>query len=253
MQLSSEARKVSIADSKVTKYIVESFANRGAKYCSMKKICWRIAAFTVIMLAIGSAPVVLWGDSSSVFDELKKSLYHFNKVDEGIYRSGLIHEEDAPLLKELGIKTVLTWDDQKTRIAQEEQFLKFFGIQTVSIPWNGYDRPSDEVVEKSLTLMNAADRKPILVHCFRGSERTGLIVACWRVRTQKWTPDRAYAEMKQYEFRAFLFGHLKEYLYHFADREGISKESAGNIFESAKSNVLYLIYRLRKLNPATWN
>lgn len=37
--------------------------------------------------------------------------------------------------------------------------------------------------------------KPVAVHCWRGSDRTGAVVAAWRVAVDGWTPAQAVEEM----------------------------------------------------------
>jgi protein-tyrosine phosphatase len=36
--------------------------------------------------------------------------------------------------------------------------------------------------------------QPVFVHCEKGEDRTGALVAIYRIVKQGWTPERAYAE-----------------------------------------------------------
>lgn len=59
-------------------------------------------------------------------------------------------------------------------------------------PWGEQDRRS---VEEALTLLSqATPEAPLYLHCQRGIDRTGLIVALYRVHHQGWTPEAAYEE-----------------------------------------------------------
>ena len=49
-------------------------------------------------------------------------------------------------------------------------------------------------LDRVLRALKAADR-PIYVHCEHGKDRTGLVIALYRVRYDGWTPERAAAEM----------------------------------------------------------
>ena len=182
-------------------------------------------------------------------EELKKSVFNFDEVSPGIYRSGLIFKEDAPLLNKLGVKTVVSFYDNKKYADWEKEFLESSGIRMIWIPWAGIDRPNDKTIEHSLSVMDDAALRPLLVHCQRGAERTGVTVAAWRVTRQGWTAAKAYEEMKAHKFRSFRYGHLKKYLYDLAYRGGDSEAKINNAFERVKTDALSAVYQIYKSNP----
>lgn len=49
----------------------------------------------------------------------------------------------------------------------------------------------------------AAAPKPCLVHCEHGQDRTGLIIACYRVKVYNWTRADAWAEAKKLGYRGW--------------------------------------------------
>ncbi len=62
-------------------------------------------------------------------------------------------------------------------------------------PWGDQDYES---VQKALEIFKqATPQAPVYLHCQRGIDRTGLIVALYRVQVQGWTPAEAYAEWDQ--------------------------------------------------------
>jgi tyrosine-protein phosphatase SIW14 len=46
--------------------------------------------------------------------------------------------------------------------------------------------------------------KPVLLHCQHGQDRTGLIVACYRVKVSGWTKQAAWAEALKFGYRNWL-------------------------------------------------
>jgi protein tyrosine/serine phosphatase len=42
--------------------------------------------------------------------------------------------------------------------------------------------------------------QPVYVHCVGGRHRTGVMTAIYRMIDDKWTPDRAFQEMKSYKY-----------------------------------------------------
>jgi len=193
---------------------------------------------------VAKAPTAL-SEDDAVFRELKKTAFNFRQVTPDIYRCGLVSKEAAPLLKKLGIKTVLSFDNNLKRVKAEEEFLTPQGIKMVSIPWSGWDQPDEATIEKALALIESPEARPILVHCKHGQERTGVVIACWRIAHEGWTAEKAYQEMKACGFRPFRYGHLKEFVYRFAAAHGDSNAKIG-ASEQVKTNILSSFYQLRK-------
>ncbi len=188
-------------------------------------------------------------ERDALFEKLKKTTYNFREATPTIYRSGLVSKEAVPYLKELGIKTVLTFDNNPKRVAEERKFLEKAGIKSISIPWSGWDDPNNETIREIHKIMESPDNQPILVHCKHGQERTGVVMATWRISRQNWNVDQAYGEMKACGFRPFQYGHLKKYVYNFASARG-DQTAQISMLERVKTEVFSFFYRLRKLNPA---
>ena len=53
--------------------------------------------------------------------------------------------------------------------------------------------PKTEDVAHFLELLRASPDKKVFVHCERGAERTGVMVACYRISSERWTADQATA------------------------------------------------------------
>lgn len=182
-------------------------------------------------------------------ETLRNTVFNFNEIEPGFFRSGRLPEESYPELKKLGIKTVVNLIDKEKECCDELAGLKEYGIQTIRIPWNGFDRPKDEDVQKFIEVAKNPQNRPLLVHCKRGAERTGVMIACWRIAEKGWTFEQAHEEMKQMKFRWFWYGHLSDYVYEFAKRYGQAGEKSNNIWRDAKNQTLYFLYKTRKLVP----
>ncbi|MBI4373099.1 MAG: dual specificity protein phosphatase family protein [Candidatus Omnitrophica bacterium] len=213
-------------------------------------ICLTVALAGVL------GPNVAFSNEEEALAELKQVAFNFRETAPGVYRSGLIPSEAAPLLKELGVKTVISFDNDLKRAAREEKKLRELGIEAVSLPWSGWDVPEEEVISETISLIDSEDHKPILVHCKHGQERTGAAIAAWRIKSQNWSFEKAYQEMKSCGFRPFQYGHLKKYVYEFAREHarvpaghGDEKAEFGSPLERMKTNTLSFLYGLRKLNP----
>ncbi|HSC28090.1 MAG TPA: protein-tyrosine phosphatase family protein, partial [Vicinamibacterales bacterium] len=85
-------------------------------------------------------------------------------------------------------------------------------MQYVSIPWRGSQDPDTRQVAQFMELLHANPDKRVFVHCQRGAERTGVMVACYRIGMENWTPEQALDEMEAFRFRGLRFGHLKKFV-----------------------------------------
>ena len=218
-----------------------------------RRICLQFSVPAFILLwcvgQLGAASEPPDSGRAAALKELKRTVFNFDEVAPDVYRSGLLNEESAALLKELGVKTVINFHDDPVLARKESDFLKVFGIYMVWVPWEGLNHPRDEDIDQFLKLMDTPELRPVLIHCKRGAERTGVAIGCWRVSHEGWTTGRAYQEMEAHKFRSFRYGHLKRYLYQFAEKHGEQGMKTERFFERAKTDTLYSLYQLRKLSP----
>lgn len=112
-------------------------------------------------------------------------------------------------MKELaarGIKTVvnLRGEDEYTR--EQEAEARAAGLRYFSVPLPGYGRPRDEQVEKVLALITDSRNWPVFVHCRHGEDRTGTIIACYRISQEGWSAEEAKKEAKRHGMSRFQFG-----------------------------------------------
>jgi len=130
---------------------------------------------------------------------------NFGCVEPGaLYRSAQPGAAGLRVLQHrYGIRTVINLrspDRVRTRpLAQEEvAFARNHGMRFINLP---YGDPSPETqIEKFLAIMDDPANHPVLIHCAEGKERSGVMIAAWRMRKQGWPYDRAVAEMESFGF-----------------------------------------------------
>lgn len=148
----------------------------------------RAAALSfVAALAISSA----WADSEN------NNLPNFHKVDDQVYRGGQPTSEGFKSLADLGIKTVvdLRLIGEHSQ-ADERKIVTGLGMRYVSIPMHGMATPKDDQVAAVQALFNDTSSGPVFVHCKRGADRTGAVVAVYRISHDRWDNQRALSEAK---------------------------------------------------------
>ena len=139
----------------------------------------------------------------------------FGSVSDQLYRGGQPEGTGFAELKKLGIEIVVNLRHEPDEIARERQLVEGQGMRFVSIPWRGKQDPKAEQISEFLGVLRDNPDRKVFVHCQRGAERTGVMVACYRMSHDQWTPDKALAEMESFGFRGLRFGHLKRFVREF--------------------------------------
>lgn len=129
---------------------------------------------------------------------------NFGKINDNYYRGSQPNQEEFAQLKRLGIKTVidLREDYKKT----EETWVRDLGMNYVRIPLRTRVAATEEQWKFFLGLVNDPVNQPVYVHCKGGRHRTGAMTAIYRITHDGWTADKAYQEMKDYDFENGFFG-----------------------------------------------
>jgi tyrosine-protein phosphatase SIW14 len=112
-------------------------------------------------------------------------------VEEGkVYRGAQPVAYDA-LQDELHIKTVINLRQFHSDVVPPGMAIGAFPM-TVFTPADG------ETLKLIMWLMQQPESQPVFVHCAQGQDRTGFIVAAYRVKVQGWTVTQAWEEMQTY-------------------------------------------------------
>jgi protein tyrosine/serine phosphatase len=95
------------------------------------------------------------------------------------------------------------------------------GMQYVPMHWE-CSFPKDKTFAEFLALIRKNPGKKIFVHCRVGDDRTGMMIAAYRMADEGWTSKRAMEEMNKYGFslvhRRLICPRLSEYEEHFPER-----------------------------------
>jgi len=128
----------------------------------------------------------------------RPGLPNFYKVSDDLYRGAQPTAEGVEQLKALGIKTIINLRSSDT----DKNLSIPSGIAYETIPMTAW-RVDDAEVVRFLQIVGDRSRLPAFVHCRRGADRTGLMVAIYRVAIQSWDKEQAIAEMTEGGFRFY--------------------------------------------------
>jgi protein tyrosine/serine phosphatase len=141
------------------------------------------------------------------------------KVNDYLYRGTQPHNEGLESLKRLGVDTIVDLRGERRGTEEKEtRNAAILGIHVVNIPGNGWSPPTDEQMAQFLALVREKPRHKIYIHCWLGSDRSGVFIAAYRMAFEGWTPERALAEMYYFHFKGFWHPAMKAYVRGFPGR-----------------------------------
>ncbi|MCU1340117.1 MAG: hypothetical protein JWO19_5698 [Bryobacterales bacterium] len=154
------------------------------------------STFFLCALALPWATAMAGSDS--------KELPNFQVVNDHVYRGGQPTDAGLKSLAQRGIKTVidLRLPDEHS-IPYEQRVVEANGMRFVSVPMKGLSAPTEQQVSKVLGVLEDSDSWPVFVHCRRGADRTGTILACYRISHDHWQNQKALDEAKTYGISFF--------------------------------------------------
>ncbi len=120
---------------------------------------------------------------------------NFAQVSPALYRGAQPTAAGFSSLEKLGVKTVVNLRD----FHSDTDLLKGTNLKLISIPCFAWDVPESNVVA-FLKVVNDPANQPVFVHCQYGSDRTGMMVAAYRMTFQNWPADDAAAELPVFGF-----------------------------------------------------
>jgi len=148
---------------------------------------------------------------------------NFGRVAGNLYRGAQPSAGGFAELKKLGVGIVVNFRDEPSEQTREQRTAEALGMRYVGIGWNARKEPTDAQVAEFLHLVRANPQSKIFVHCHWGADRSGVMVATYRIAEEHWTAEQALAEMKAFHLH-FWLPHLKRYVADFPRRLETSPE-----------------------------
>lgn len=130
------------------------------------------------------------------------------RVCPDLYRSGQPEPDGFTKLEQMGVRSVLNLREYH----RDTPKAAHTGLLIMEHPMAA-SKVTEADVEACLRLIQDAP-KPVLVHCWHGSDRTGIIVAAYRIVYQGWSVEAAEKEFRDeaYGYHEFWYGNLIELL-----------------------------------------
>jgi tyrosine-protein phosphatase SIW14 len=140
---------------------------------------------------------------------------NFHPVNDRVYRGGQPTREGVKHLAKIGIRTVVDLRGASDHSAEEGMLVEAEGMRYIHVPLNPFGAPTDRQVAKLLEVLDDDLSAPVFVHCKRGSDRTGTVIACYRIRHDHWDNRKALREART-SGMSWVERGMQQYILHFA-------------------------------------
>jgi tyrosine-protein phosphatase SIW14 len=121
---------------------------------------------------------------------------NFHQVDDHLFRGAQPSEAGFESLVKLGIKTIVDLEPGLAHSKWERNRAEALGMRYVNVPMSGLTAPSNDQIQRALAALESDSAEPVFVHCRRGKDRTGTVVACYRIAHDHWQNRRALSEAR---------------------------------------------------------
>lgn len=165
-------------------------------------------AFIVTLIAL------LAGSALAAGQELPP-IRNFTKIDDQFCTGGQPRNEHLAKLKADGVRAIINLRQPgEHRAAEEEALARELGLRYFNIPVN-YREPKEEQVTEFLKITDAAENRPVFIHC-TAAIRVGAFWMVRRVLRDGWTLEAAEEEAKKVGLREAP--HLVEFARNYIEK-----------------------------------
>jgi tyrosine-protein phosphatase SIW14 len=122
------------------------------------------------------------------------------KINDFLLRGAQPSSQGLAELKKLGVTTIVNLRGWSHEVESERRRAESLGLRYINIPVSGWSPPTNEQVAQFLALMRSSPGQKIFVHCKYGEDRTGVMVAAYRMAENNWSVEHAVQEMYSFGF-----------------------------------------------------
>ena len=189
-----------------------TFSHRGFRNGAASRGLLRAFATLVIVAAIQQSSTAADGQEvakpATPRDDLP-GLKNLAVVSDALWRGAQPTAEGFLELKRRGIKTIVNLRSAHS----DRDLMAGTGLQYFEIPCHAW-HPEEEDVLKFLKIVGDPKNQPVYVHCAAGADRTGTMVAVYRMLEQGWTADNVAKELPNFHYHP-IFGEVVAFLKKF--------------------------------------
>lgn len=137
------------------------------------------------------------------------ALDNFAEFSPGLFRSAQPSAEGYRELRRRGVRMVLIL---KEKTGEAGRRAAAAGLAVEHVPMSGFAQPRFAQIDAALAIMSDPAKRPLLVHCQYGKDRTGFSVAAYRTIVEGASDATAAAEARAHRCCFVAFGDLERFL-----------------------------------------
>jgi protein tyrosine phosphatase (PTP) superfamily phosphohydrolase (DUF442 family) len=128
---------------------------------------------------------------------------NFDRVDTHVYRGGQPTSEGFRYLARIGVGTIVDLREPGDRSKEEQRVVIRAGMKYVNVPMTGLVPPTEAQISAILAMLEDTSGAPVFVHCLRGADRTGAVIAAYHIDHDRWDNARALKDAKDHSMSFF--------------------------------------------------
>lgn len=140
-------------------------------------------------------------------------------VSPGLWRGAQPPTDALPLLRKAGVKTIINLDNDELAAAVEEKESGKVGLRYFHIPLTHFEMVPKNKLNQIMDIIDDPVKQPVFIHCRQGQDRTGALVAMYRIKEFGWSPTQAYREMLLFGYHPFFIP-LTQSVWNFGKKHG---------------------------------
>lgn len=128
-------------------------------------------------------------------------IHNAGRINQHLYRGSQPSLTELSQLKKLGVTTIIDLRAESPQTADEERTrVESLGMRFVRIPIGGFCNPTNSDLLRFFQIFRDSPSQTVFVHCEFGKDRTGVMIAAYRIAFEQWSPEQAFSEMMQFGF-----------------------------------------------------
>lgn len=175
----------------------------------MKSFLARFRAVALVFVVVVVLAGLYWAVAIEYWIS-PPALPNFGRVTQTLYRGAQPSPEGFRSLRQMGVTIDVNFRDGDT--SGEKQEVESLGMKYVSIPWKASHGPSTDQVVEFLNVVRDNPGATIFVHCREGADRTGTMIAAYRIAVEHESTGEAVSEMRHYHYFRLWLPQLQRYV-----------------------------------------
>ena len=172
-------------------------SRQGVKEAGIPSLCLGVLArgFFLVIVMLATPASAAERDTNWAAKLEQPGVPNLHRVTATLYRSAQPTADGMRSAEKLGIKTIISL----RAFHSDKDELEATALRTERIYFKTW-HPEDEDIVRFLKIVSNTNAGPFLVHCQHGSDRTGTMIAVYRMAVQGWTKEDAIKEMTGGDF-----------------------------------------------------